>query len=92
MTSKWEIYYSPSFLRIIKKLDPSIKSAIKETVLKVIDFYSTGSKTEGLGIKHLRNEVWEARSGLKIRVLYTLTKDRLTFVLAGSHDEVQRYL
>jgi hypothetical protein len=34
-----EVYYAPSFLRIIKKLAPHLKEKVKETTSKVIDFY-----------------------------------------------------
>lgn len=87
-----EIYFAPSFERILKKLDPHIKSWVKDATAKVIDFYTADKKSEGLGVKRLRGNIWEARAGLKIRVLYDLAGSRLTFILAGSHDDVKRFL
>lgn len=87
-----EIYFAPSFERILKKLDPHIKSWVKDVVSKVIDFYAADRKSEGLGVKRLRGNICEARAGLKIRVLYDLSGSRLTFILAGSHDDVKRFL
>lgn len=87
-----KVYFEPSFSRFIKRIDPHIKEGIKKSLSEVIDFYSTGQKTTGLGIKHLRGTLWEARSGIKIRVLYDLSADQLTFILAGSHDDVKNFL
>ena len=87
-----EIYFAPSFERVLKKLDPHIKAEVKEVVSKVIDLYIAHKKTGGLGVKRLQGTIWEARAGIKIRVLYSLTGSRLTFVLAGSHDDVKNFL
>ncbi len=87
-----DISYSPSLLRVFKKLDPHIKDEVKETIGKIIDAYTLGAKTPGLGLKHLRGPIWEARAGIKIRVLYSLSGEKLRFVLAGSHDDVKNYL
>jgi len=86
------ISYAPAFLRLLKKLDPQGKEAAKDAASRVIDFYESGEKTHGLGIKRLRNDIWEARAGLRIRVLYRLSADSLHFVLAGTHDEVKNFL
>ncbi|MBI3292568.1 MAG: hypothetical protein HYZ73_07150 [Elusimicrobia bacterium] len=87
-----EIFFSPAFHRVVKKLDPHLKEGVKDAVAKVIDFYLAGQKTGGLGIKHLRGTLWEARAGIQVRVLYDLFEDRLTFLLAGSHDDVKNFL
>ena len=87
-----EVYFAPSFLRITKKLDPHIKDNIKATIEDVIDFYESGEKTKGLGIKHLRGTLWEARSGLQLRVVFDLSGNQMTFVLAGTHDDVKNFL
>lgn len=87
-----EIYFAPSFQRIIKKMDSPVKESIKNSVKQIIDFYNSGQKTSGLGIKNLRGTLWEARSGIKVRVLYDLSENQLTFVLAGSHDNVKNFL
>ena len=86
------VYFAPAFLRITKKLDPYIKDNIKATVSDVISFYESGKKTKGLGIKHLRGTLWEARSSIQMRVVFDLSDKQLTFILAGSHDDVKNFL
>jgi len=87
-----EVVYVPAFLRILKKFDSPIKEGVKAAVGAVIDYYETGHKTPGLGLTQLRGHLWEARAGIRWRVLYVIGENRLTFVLAGSHDDVRHYL
>ena len=87
-----EVVYAPAFLRILKKFDPQIKEGVKTSVADVIDYYETGQKTPGLGLTQLRGNLWEARVGIRWRVLYVVGDNRLTFVLAGSHDDVRHFL
>ena len=87
-----EVYFAPSFLKVFKKFDSNIKEQVRATTDKTIDFYESGQKTTGLGIKHLRGTLWEARVGIKFRLVYELSGNQLTFIIAGSHDDVKNYL
>jgi len=87
-----EIYYAPAFERIYKKLDSNLQRNVRTTVSKIIDAYTVGEETPGLGIKQLRGTIWEARSGLKLRVVFVKAHKSITFVLAGSHDDVKNFL
>ena len=87
-----QVSYAPAFLRLLGKLDPPVKASVKHAVGKVIDFYEGGRKGTGLGVKRLRGDLWEARAGLRIRVIYSLSGDQLHFILAGSHDDVRNFL
>ena len=87
-----EVHYTASFDRVFKKLPPSLKDNVEDTASKVIDLYLCGKRTAGLGITRLRGPIWEARTDIRIRVVYTLAKNRLTFVLAGSHNDIKNFL
>ena len=87
-----QISFAPAFLKQIEKLDPQVRMAAKEATSRVIDFYESDVRATGLGVKRLRGDIWEARSGLRIRVLYRLSGGTLRFVLAGGHDDVRRFL
>jgi hypothetical protein len=86
------VSFAPAFERRLAKLDPSVRPAAISAVARVIDFYETGARTPGLGIKRLRGDLWEARAGLSIRVLYRLTGPELRFILAGTHADIKRFL
>ena len=87
-----QISYAPAFLRLLGKLDAHVKESVKQAVGRVIGFYEGGERTPGLGIKRLRGSLWEARAGLRVRVVYSLSGDRLHFILAGNHDDVRTFL
>jgi hypothetical protein len=84
--------FTSAFSRQVEKLDPQVKCAAQETIASVVRFYKFRERTPGLGIKRMRREVWEARSGLRIRILYRLEGESLCFVVAGTHDDVKRFL
>jgi mRNA-degrading endonuclease YafQ of YafQ-DinJ toxin-antitoxin module len=47
----------------------------------------------GLGIRKLHaSGIWEARVGLRLRLVFTFADDALTLCRLGSHDEIRRYL
>jgi mRNA-degrading endonuclease RelE of RelBE toxin-antitoxin system len=86
------VSFTPSFSRQIEKLDPLAKWAAKKTIAAVICFYESRERTPGLGVKRLRRDIWEARSGLRIRILYRLDGGSLRFVVVGTHEDVKRFL
>jgi len=46
----------------------------------------------GLGIRQLRPGVYEARVGLKIRVVFERAGDLLVVKTVGDHADIRRYL
>lgn len=46
----------------------------------------------GLGIRRLTGNFFEIRAGLEIRLVFQNRSDCLLFVMAGNHDEVQKFL
>lgn len=86
------VSFAPAFLKQLRKLDPQVKEGAKDAAGKVMNFYESGNKPPGLGVKRLQRDVWEARAGLKIRILYSLSGDELRFILAGTHDDVRKFL
>ena len=86
------VTFAPAFIKVLGKLDPQVKESVKVATGKAIDFYERRSKAPGLGVKRLRGNIWEARAGLSIRILYLLDGDELRFVLAGTHEDVKRFM
>lgn len=46
----------------------------------------------GLGIRKLTGSFFEIRVGLDIRLIFQNRAECLLFVMAGNHDEVQKFL
>jgi len=87
-----KFYSTPSFLRYFKKLEPQKKQAAKEAVSYLMDLYETGLNPQGLGLKQLRKNLWEIRSSLKDRILFSISRDVASFLIVGNHDDIRRYL
>ena len=81
-----------SFDRIFKKLDIHKQNLVVTAIEKLLSFYESGIKPEGLGLKHLKKDIWEVRSSIRERILFSVENDLLSFLLIGNHDEVKSFL
>ena len=85
--------FKPSFECSIKSFAISERTDVKEVTSQLIDVLSADRQIhQGLGLKRLRGDFWEARKGIKVRILFRWTGDLVEFVLAGNHDDVKRFL
>ncbi len=87
-----KFYSSPSFKRRFNKLETEKQQSVKEAINKFINLYEIGINPEGLGLKKLRNNLWEIRSSLKDRLLFRINDDIAEFLIVGNHDDIRRYL
>jgi len=46
----------------------------------------------GIGLRKLRDDYYEIRLGLKLRLLFENTPDALIFEFVGDHDDVKNFL
>ena len=85
--------FKSSFDRSVKSLPSEKKQEVKELCIALIDVLSGEQELSvGLGLKNLRKNFWEIRKGLKLRILFRWRSDHVEFVLAGTHEEIKRYL
>jgi hypothetical protein len=85
--------FKPSFDRSIRELPPVDKAGVKEAAVQLIDVLSRDREIyPGLGLKRLRGDFWEARQGIRVRILFRWHGDLVEFILAGDHDDVKRFL
>lgn len=85
--------FKPSFDRSVKSLPSETKKEIKELCVNLIDMLSSGRTiSRGMGIKNLRRNFWEVRKGLKLRILFRWQADHVEFILAGTHDDIKKFL
>jgi mRNA-degrading endonuclease RelE of RelBE toxin-antitoxin system len=85
--------FKPSFEDSLKSLPRKEKEEIKEIALFAIDILSRDRFIyKGIGLKRLKGDYWEIRKGLKTRIILHWSKDLVEFLLAGTHDQIRRYL
>ena len=82
----------PAFDRSLKRLPPDRKERVKNAVRHLVNFFETRQQPQGLGLKRLRQDYWEIRSGVGDRIIFRLFGDLVEFVLVGNHDEIRRFL
>lgn len=87
------VEYKPSFVKSIKSLPKKNKESIVDLCEELIDILERSkTKHQGLGLKRLQKNFWEIRKGIKTRIIFRWQKDRLEFILAGSHDDIKKFL
>ncbi|MFA5275481.1 MAG: hypothetical protein WC417_01120 [Candidatus Omnitrophota bacterium] len=85
--------FKPSFEHSLKVLHPKAREQVKNSCLKTIDILSQDRFIhKGIGLKRLKGDYWEVRQGIKQRLIFRWNKDLVEFILAGSHEDVKRYL
>ena len=81
------------YLEIFKVFHEIDKNEIKSLAIQLVEMLSRDREIhKGIGLKRLRGNFWEARKGLKTRILFRWDGELVEFVLAGNHDDVHRFL
>ncbi len=90
--AKPAILLSPRFLAALKHLSDAEVTRV-ETALQVLpECFGRPHLHAGISIRRLRQNIFECRAGLKIRLLFRASGQSLEFFFVGSHDEVRRLL
>jgi len=85
--------FKSSFDRSVKSLASKKKQEVKELCIALIDVLSGEQELSvGMGLKNIRKNFWEIRKGLKMRILFRWKTNYVEFILAGTHEEIKRYL
>lgn len=84
----------PSYARSLRSLrDRSRLEAIHQAVLHLVScFEKRTPPSQGLGLKKLRGHIWEVRSHLQDRVLFSWKGNLAVFLAAGAHEDIKRGL
>jgi len=85
-------FLSPLFKRLFKKLDFQKKEKVNRAISELIAFFDSGIRSEGLGLKRMRGNIWEIRASLDDRLLFSFERDEIFFLIIGNHDEVKKFL
>ena len=82
----------PSFERSVKKLTTQDKKRIAQSLEAFNSFLISGEAPSGFRFKKINHDKYEFRADIRLRVIVKAEGDIYYLVLAGSHDEVRRYL
>jgi hypothetical protein len=78
--------------RFRKSIPDGQHADVVTTLTAMQDGFGQPHVHSGLGIRKLRKNIFECRTGLGLRLVFAANKGVLTFDLAGNHDQVQTYL
>jgi len=84
--------YLSSYDKSFKKLTKHKQKRVSSAVINLLNFFATGQKPKGLGLKKLKKYYWEIRVGRNIRILFEFKEDLITFIFVGTHDDIKRWL
>ena len=85
--------FKPSFDRSVKTFPEADKNEMKSLAIQLVEMLSRDREIhKGIGLKRLRGNFWEARKGLKTRILFRWDGELVEFVLAGNHNDVRKFL
>ena len=75
-----------------RRLPKRQRKEIGHVITAVRDGFGAPHLHSGLGIRHLRDRVFECRVGLKLRLVFDVEPDLLAFNHPGTHDQIRRLL
>ena len=86
------IVLTRKFKKIYTVLPESRKLNVDRAIVDLERYFETGVAPAGLGLTKLYPQIYEARAGIALRIVYILEEPNVFLVLIGSHDDVRRFL
>ena len=86
------IELSPAFREAVRALPKRRRLEIGQVITAVRDGFGAPHLHSGLGIRRLRQTVFECRVGLKLRLAFESERGLLTFIAVGTHDDIRKLL
>ncbi len=81
-----------ALLKEIRRRSPRERRKIGGRIVEIQRVAGWPHLHKGAGLRKLRAEYFEARIGLKERLVFENTPEALVFEFMGNHDEVKRFL
>lgn len=94
MTSKrtLRVELTPELTTVIRRLPKRQRQHVGEVITAVRDGFGTPHLHSGLGIRRLRDSLFEGRVGPKLRLAFDAEPGVLSFTDLGTHDEIRKLL
>ena len=83
---------TPELKARIRRLPKQQRKQIGNVITAVRDGFGAVHLHYGLGIRRLRDSVFECRVGLKLRLVFDAEPGVLSFSELGTHDQIRKLL
>lgn len=83
---------TPELKAEIRRLPKQRRKQIGDVITAVRDGFGTPHLHSGLGIRRLRDGLFECRVGLKLRLVFYAEPGALSFTDIGTHDQLRKLL
>jgi len=83
---------NPVLLKEIRRKPSPERQAIGRRIAEIQRVVGWPHLHKGVGLRKVRDEYFEARFGLKKRLIFENTSDAIVFEFMGDHDQVRRFL
>ena len=83
---------SEGFRAQVRTLSNDQRTKIGRALQQLERDFGHPHRHQGLGVRKLTGNHFEIRAGLDIRLVFQNRADSLVFLLAGSHDDVKKFL
>jgi mRNA-degrading endonuclease RelE of RelBE toxin-antitoxin system len=82
----------PDLLKAIRAMPTADRKAVGERIAEAQRHLGQPHLHRGVGLRKLRDDWYEIRVGLKLRLVFENTPDALVFEFLGDHDDVRHFL
>jgi mRNA-degrading endonuclease RelE of RelBE toxin-antitoxin system len=86
------IELAPELKAAIRRLPKRHRQQVGEVITAVRDGFGIPHLHSGVGIRRLRDTLFECRVGLKLRLLFNAEPGVLSFTDLATHDEVRKII
>ena len=86
------IELAPELKAAIRRLPKRQRTQIGEVITAVRDGFGTPHLHSGLGIRRLRDSIFQCRVGLKLRLVFAAAPGVLSFTDLATHDEIRKLI
>lgn len=86
------VEFKKSFDRCYKKLGKPEQLKTDEAIASLMEALETQRIPKGIGLKRIREDLWEIRAELHLRVAFRMNRDLIQFGAVGTHEFIRRLL
>jgi mRNA-degrading endonuclease YafQ of YafQ-DinJ toxin-antitoxin module len=87
-----DIFLSSRFRAVVRAYPKPVRIEIGSAIDALQESLGHPHRHDGLGIRKLVRNYFEMRVGLDLRLVFKIESDCISFIFAGTHDAVQRFL